>query len=277
MSGALVVKVGGAAIEQPGGNAVLWNALATLHARERAVGGGVIVVHGGGSLVDAHLSKLGMTTRRVQGLRVTPDEQIDEIVAVLAGKMNKTVVGVLRSCGAPAVGLSLGDGGTCRCVRHTPDGIDLGRVGVVRGGDAALLHTLLRAGYMPILCSIGFDDAGLALNVNADDAASALASIVGARRLALLTDVSGVLDGSKKLVRTLTNEQAETLIETGVVTGGMIPKVRAAVAAAESSGVPTLIASWSDASALAGLGADDAHGTLVQPSVTRARSTPAPV
>ncbi len=276
MSGPIVVKIGGAAIEKPELSSALWRALAELHAKEVARGSGVVLVHGGGALVDAMIAKLGMTTQRVNGLRVTPSEQIGVITGVLAGTVNKTVVGMLSACGARAVGLSLSDGGTAVGVKHEPDGIDLGRVGVVRGGDPTLLRKLIAGGFLPVLSSIALDAAGGALNVNADDAASAIGGLIGARRVVLLTDVEGVWDENRRLVRSLTVAQLESLIETGVITGGMIPKVRAAACAAEASGVPTLIDSWGDPATLVDLGADDARGTLVTVG-TRARTTPAKV
>lgn len=276
MTGAIVVKIGGAAVEKPELSSAIWRALAELHAKELARGSGVVLVHGGGALVDAMIAKLGMTTQRVNGLRVTPPDQIGVITGVLAGTVNKTVVGMLSAGGARAVGLSLSDGGTAVGVKHTPGGVDLGRVGIVNGGDPALLKTLLKAGFLPVLSSIALDAAGGALNVNADDAASAIGGLIGARRVVLLTDVEGVLDENKRLVRSLTVAQLESLIETGVITGGMIPKVRAAACAAEASGVPTLIASWGNPATLVDLGADDARGTLVT-SDTRARKTPATV
>lgn len=271
-----MVKVGGAAIEKPEQSAAIWRALTELQAREVTRGSGVVLVHGGGALVDAMIAKLGMTTQRVNGLRVTPPEQIGVITGVLAGTVNKTVVGMLSACGARAVGLSLSDGGTAVGVKHAPDGVDLGRVGVVKGGDPTLLRTLIAGGFMPVLSSIALDVEGGALNVNADDAASAIGGLIGARRVVLLTDVAGVLDENKRLVRSLTVAQLESLIETGVITGGMIPKVRAAACAAEASGVPTLIASWGDPATLVDLGDDDARGTLVTAG-TRARTTPAGV
>ncbi|MBL0927931.1 MAG: acetylglutamate kinase [Phycisphaerales bacterium] len=265
----LIVKIGGAAVDAPEQTGALWAALAALH---RAEPGGVIVVHGGGNQVDAHLSRLGLSSQRVAGLRVTPDDQIGEVVAVLRGRVNTAVVGALAAHGARAVGLGLGDGGLARCARHTPDGIDLGRVGAVEGGDAAVLHALLAGGFMPVICSIGLDAAGAPLNVNADDAAAAIAPIAAARALLLLTDVEGLLDADRRLVRQTTAEGVERLIATGVIVGGMIPKTRAALRAVGLAGVPTVIASWKTPEALAALARGEVAGTRILPS----HAAPAP-
>jgi len=246
----------------------VWSAVAAAHRKAVAAGSGVVLVHGGGAQVDAHLARLGMGVERVEGRRVTPREQIGEVVAVLAGKVNTAIVGALNSAGARAVGLSLGDGGLTRSEAIPAaevGGVDLGRVGRVTGGDGRLVATLVAAGYLPVVSSIGIDAAGEALNINADEAAAALAGIVGASRLVLLTDVPGVRGADGSTASTLTLDEIESMIAVGVISGGMIPKARSAAASAEASGTPTLIATWADAAVLAAMADEVPSGTLVLP------------
>jgi acetylglutamate kinase len=266
MTGPLVVKLGGRALDEAPALPDLWQALATM-AREAP--GGLVLVHGGGSAVDAHLGRLGLASERRAGLRVTPETHIGEVVGVLRGRVNALLVGLLASRGVGAVGLGLSDGLACRCVKHEPGGEDFGRVGVVQTdhpGEGRLWRTLLDAGCVPVLCSIGMDGAGRPLNINADDAAMAVASILRAQALVLLTDVPGVLDERGAPVERTDEAGVEALIARGVISGGMIPKARAAAAAARASGVPTVIASWaSPPGVLAGLARGEPVGTRVMP------------
>ncbi|MBK7406556.1 MAG: acetylglutamate kinase [Phycisphaerales bacterium] len=259
----IVVKLGGRALDEASSRPALWDALATL---AKSAPGGLVLVHGGGGAVDAHLARLGLTSERRAGLRVTPESEIAEVVAVLRGVVNTQLVGLLEARGAPSAGLGLSDGGACRCEKHAPDGIDLGRVGRVapRGGaDGALWRTLLGAGVTPVLSSIGLDHMGRPLNVNADDAALGVAQILCAGALVLLTDVPGILDGDKRLIEEIDTDGIESLIASGVISGGMIPKARAAAGAAEASGVPTIIASWDAPERLAPLASGGRAGTRV--------------
>jgi len=257
-----VIKIGGTTLEA--GSPALWKAIASV-SRERE--GGVVLVHGGGKAVDRHLERIGLSTQRREGIRITPADQIDEIVGVLAGRVNKSLVGSLNTVGARAVGLCLGDGGVVRTVKTTRFAFDPGRVGecdTAAHGSASLLRLLLRERYLPVIASIGLDDAGHFLNVNADDAGAGLAAALGASALVLLTDVRGVLDGSKRIVHELTPSRIEQLIASGEVSGGMIPKVRAAAAVVTESGVPVVILSGDDGS-LAEFLAGNIVGTRIVP------------
>lgn len=258
----MVVKIGGAALDNPARAAELWAALAETHG---ATAGRLVLVHGGGRAVDEHLSRLGMTSERREGIRITPAEQVEEIVGVLAGRVNKAVVGALQAAGVPAVGLCLGDGGITRTARATGYTFDPGYVGEVRGGDARLLTLLMHGGFLPVVSSIGLDEHGQALNVNADDAAAGVARVVSASRLVLMTDVPGVLDADRRVVAHLSPRGVERLIESGVVSGGMIPKARAAARAAESCGAPCTICSWGTPGDLVRLARGEAAGTSVAP------------
>lgn len=260
MSGISVLKVGGSTLEDLDALAPLWKRIA---ARATA-GERLVLVHGGGRAVDALLARLAMPTTRIEGLRVTPPDQMDIIAGVLAGSVNKRLVGAINAQGGRGVGLCLGDGAMLRCelLTRTPSGgpADLGRVGMVRGGDAALVRTLVADGFTPVVSSIGLDAAGRLLNINADEAASALAASLGADRLVLLTDVAGVRDGSGRVCTSLSPGDIRGMIDRAEITGGMIPKVRAALEAAGQSGRPVLITSTA---AFAEGGAE--RGTIILP------------
>lgn len=259
--GPMVVKVGGAALEAPETRLDLWRALARAHG---ASPGGVALVHGGGSSIDAHLARLGMETRRRDGIRLTPPEQMLEIAGVLAGRLNKVLVGALLAAGAPATGLAIGDGFLLRCRRTEKYGADAGQVGEVSGGEGGPARALLRAGYLPVISSIGIDDAGALLNVNADEAAAGVAQALGASMLVLLTDVPGVLGAGGQVASALDGPAIERMIASGEVSGGMIPKVRGALEAAHLSGTPAIIAPWGDPSCLEALAQGEPRGTRIE-------------
>jgi acetylglutamate kinase len=246
-SGPVVVKIGGSTLDDLRTMGSLWGALVEL---ARRAAGGVVLVHGGGKAVDAILAKLGMPVVRRDGLRLTPPDQIEVIAGVLAGTINKKIVGALRRAGANAVGLCLGDGEMVRCERieRAADGtpLDIGCVGRVSGGEARIVRLLVQSGYLPVISSIGLDSHGGLLNVNADEAAAGVARATGATRLVLVTDVAGVRDGSGRVRERLTLREINAMIGSGEITGGMIPKVRAAIDAAEASGAPVVITTPAD-------------------------------
>ena len=243
----LVVKIGGATLEAQREHPTLWRALLAMHERHA---GGVVLVHGGGKAVDRLLDKLGMKTERREGIRITPPEQMDVIAGVLAGSVNKSLVGAINAAGAGrarAVGLCLGDGTGIRTRRTTKLGFDPGCVGEV-DTDAAqpstgLLRELLRLKFLPVVACIGIDDTGGLLNINGDDAAAGIARVLGASALVLLTDVPGVKGADDKVVPELSAAQAASLIKDGVISGGMVPKVRSALETAGATGAPVVILS----------------------------------
>ncbi len=258
----IVVKAGGTTVEDAATAPALFAALVGLS----RMPGGLIFVHGGGKAVDRHLERLGFETVRKDGIRVTPTEQLDEITAVLAGRFNKAIVGQLNRLGARAVGLCLGDGAAVPTRKATRYSFDAGRVGeVVQSGEdgEGLLPLLVGHGFLPVLCSIGIDDEGQFLNVNADDAAAGVATRVKARGLVLLTDVPGILDGSKQLVARITRDGIERMIGAGEITGGMIPKARAAAEVAASAGSPVTIMAGNNVETLAALGRGELRGTTI--------------
>jgi acetylglutamate kinase len=260
----LVVKIGGAGVDEPRNAQGLWRAVAAAH---EAASGGLVLVHGGGRAVDAQLDRLGMKTQRRDGIRITPPEQLAAIVGVLAGVVNKALVGALNATGVRAVGLCLGDGAAVRTATAEGLGFDPGRVGRVTGGDGGVLRTLLAAGFLPVLCSIGLDDRGEFLNVNADDAAAGVAQVLAARGLILLTDVEGILGPGGRPLEETDAEEIETLIASGTVSGGMVPKARAAASAARAAGAPATIASWSHPEVLVRLARGEQAGTRVLPAI----------
>lgn len=269
--GPVVVKVGGTMIEDSTTAPALWAAIAAMH---RSGPSGVVVVHGGGASVDRRLALLGMKTQRREGIRITPPEQLDEIVAELSGRINKSIVASLQRLGVRAVGLCLGDGGAVPTARATRYGFDPGRVGEVSeptesdqgrsGRPANLLRVLLESGFLPVLSSIGIDAGGF-LNVNADDAAAGTARVLGASGLVLLTDVPGILDGEGRVVASIDSGGIEGLISSGAITGGMIVKARAAAATAKRLGAPVVILSGAGSRDLEKWVAGEAAGTRVSP------------
>ena len=243
----LVVKIGGALLEKASEHLDAFAGIIALH---RAHAGGVILVHGGGAQVDRQLALVGIDTPRIEGIRVTTREAIDQVVGVLAGSAHTRLLGILAAQGARAVGLGLSDGGLCECRHTTKFAFDAGEVGEITGGDGTVARTLLAAGLLPVVNSIGLSDRGEPLNVNADEAACAIARVVGAAGIVLLTDVPGVLDASRSLIRELDAEEIDALVADGTISGGMIPKVRAALEASASAGCPATIASWRDPAAV---------------------------
>jgi len=267
----LVVKIGGALLESADAHGEAFDGIVALHAAHRSHGGGgVVLVHGGGAQVDRQLKRVGIDAPRLEGVRVTTREAIDQVVGVLAGSAHMRLLGILAARGARPVGLSLSDGGLCACRHTTRYAFDAGEVGEVTGGDGAVAHTLLAAGFLPVVNSIGLSAAGDPLNVNADEAACAIARIVGAAGIVLLTDVPGVLDAGGRLIHELDASRIDALVADGTISGGMIPKVRNALDAASEAGCPATIASWRDPAAIArGTGGTRILAPLLQDAIAR--------
>jgi len=226
-----VIKLGGSLLDDPARRAV---ALSAIAARWNA-GEQLILVHGGGKHVDASLNRLGIPKRTCAGLRITDDETLDVVVATLAGSVNKMLVAELASIGIRAAGVSGCDASTLTAEAHPPiDGVDLGHAGRVIAGDPSLLHAILNVGILPVVSSVAAGPHGTLLNVNADSAASAIAVAVGAAELIFITDVAGLMDASGNVVAELHANEAEALLVSEVVSGGMRPKLLAALHALES-------------------------------------------
>ena len=222
-----VVKIGGAALDDL--------ALRTRFAEDVVllswVGIDLVVVHGGGVQVTSMLDRLGLEARFVHGMRVTDEHTLEVVEMVLGGRLNKELVRLVQQLGGRAVGLTGVDGGLARA-RRVGGEPDLGLVGEVVAVDRRVIDRLLPEA-IPIIAPIAPDESGRTLNINADPFAAALAVALKAEKLVLLTDVAGVMDQNDQLVTTLTPEAARRLIDSGVVRGGMIPKVENALRAVE--------------------------------------------
>lgn len=249
----LVVKLGGRALETQGAAAEFAGALA-------ALGRPAVLVHGGGAEVTQWCLTLGLESRFADGLRVTDGATLEVVAAVLAGLANKRLVAALRARGVDAVGLAVLDGGIL-AVRPHARASALGAVGEVAGADPALLETLLGAGRTPVLASLGAHEGAL-LNVNADDAAAAVAAALGAAELVLLSDAPGLKLGGA-LVRELPADQIDGALARPEVEGGMRPKLRAAAAALAAGVTRAHIACWNGPATLAALLGGTGAGTTL--------------
>ena len=191
----------------------------------KTVGLRPVVVHGGGPQIGATLGRLGLESQFVDGLRVTDDATMEVVEMVLGGKVNREIVALLQGAGGQAIGLTGSDGNMIRVTRRLEDDQDLGRVGRVVEVDPAPIEAVSSAGFIPVIAPVGVDADGVTHNVNADEAAGAVAAALIAEKLILLTDVDGVLGANGQLVHQLTSEQANKLVAEGTIREGMIPKV----------------------------------------------------
>lgn len=224
----VVVKLGGSLLDDPQRRAA---ALETIVARWNR-GESIVLVHGGGKHIDAALAQAGIPKRTHAGLRITDDATLKIVVSVLGGQVNKMLVSELTKLGVRAAGISGCDGATLVAKKHDPiDGVDLGHVGQVTGSDRAIVSAMLTCGTLPVISSIAIGEDGSLYNVNADTAASAIAIAHGARALQFLTDVPGLLDHEGAVVPHLDTTGVETMLSSTAVTGGMKPKLNAALVA----------------------------------------------
>lgn len=235
----VVVKYGGAAMVNEGVRTAVAQDLVLM----RMIGMRPVLVHGGGPEIDKLLSRLGKERVFVDGLRYTDEETMEIVQMVLAGKVNKDLADLIQRQGGKAVGLCGVDGGLLTAERYTRDGKDLGLVGEITKVDPAVLSKLMDDGFIPIVSTIAAgagEDYNL-YNINADTAAAEIAAALGAEKLLLLTDVAGILEDlsdSSTLISEIDRSQVPGLIQRGVVSGGMIPKVECCVRAL-SGGVRT--------------------------------------
>jgi acetylglutamate kinase len=219
----------------------------------------VVVVHGGGKRLTDWLGRLGVETRFQDGLRVTSDDAMEVVSAVLRGVVNTELVAQLRSEGASAVGISGIDGGLV--LANPMPG--LGRSATPARVQPQVLETLLAAGYLPVVAPVCLDTQGRPCNVNADDVAAALASALRAR-LVLLTDTDGVRGADGNRIASMTSVEAEALIAEGTVAGGMVPKVRAALASLQGGATEAVIADGGAQGALSRALYDPESGTRLR-------------
>ena len=222
-----VIKCGGAAMQTPEQISAMMQEIAQI----KKLGMHLVVVHGGGPEINKMCQKMGIHPRFVNGLRVTDSEILPIVQMVLIGKINKELVQQLNKHGALAIGLSGFDGHLLTATKFIdPEGIDLGFVGEIKDVNCQLLKILIEAGYIPVIAPIAPSMEAVAYNINADHAASQIAIALKANHLIFLSDVPGVSDGTKT-IDAIESHDVVQLIASGIIHGGMIPKVEGALAA----------------------------------------------
>ena len=235
----LVIKYGGHAMTDNDMQISFASDIAFL----QQVGSKPVVVHGGGPQIEQMLKKLNIKTGFVDGLRVTDKNTVNIVEMVLSGAINKSIVAAIMSAGAKAVGISGKDGGLIKAEKITsrrdPESaiekvVDLGFVGKPSNIDNKVLDALMQGGLIPVVAPLGLGEDGQTYNINADTAAGAISSSLGAKRMLMLTDVPGVLEKDGSLIKELSSKEAENLIKKGIVTSGMIPKVETCIEAVEN-------------------------------------------
>ncbi|MBE5885224.1 MAG: acetylglutamate kinase [Lachnospiraceae bacterium] len=202
----------------------------------KLVGFKPIIVHGGGKEISRWVDKVGKTPEFVNGLRVT-DAETMEIAEMVLGKVNKSLVSMVQELGVKAVGISGKDGGLLKVDKKYSDGKDIGFVGDIKSVDTKILYDLLEKDFLPIVAPIGLDDNFQSYNINADDAACEIAKAVGAEKLAFLTDIEGLyrdINDKSSFISRISASQAHELINSGIIGGGMLPKLNNCTSAIES-------------------------------------------
>jgi acetylglutamate kinase len=228
-----------------GGNAMTEEVLKAGFARDvvllKLVGMNPVVVHGGGPQIEQLLARLGKKGQFVQGMRVTDAETMDVVEMVLGGQVNKEVVELINQAGGKAVGLTGQDGAFIRARKMLlPDKenanglVDIGQVGEVDSIDPAVIGALEQGGFIPVVAPIGTGADGTTYNINADLVAGKLAEILKAEKLVVMTNTPGVLDKDGKLLTGLTPKKIDELVDKGVISGGMLPKIGSALDAARN-------------------------------------------
>lgn len=222
----IVVKYGGAAMKDGRLKEKVIRDIVLLS----CVGMRPVVVHGGGPEINIWLEKLGIEPQFKNGLRVTDAATMEVVEMVLVGKVNKEIVSLINQAGGKAVGLCGKDG---NLIQARPDGREgIGFVGEVSGVKVKILESLVSSGYIPVVSSVAADETGQSYNINADTVAGEIAAALGAEKLILMTDTAGILEDYHKpesLIVKLDIQEARQLIESGIVSGGMIPKVNCCV------------------------------------------------
>ncbi len=229
-----VVKLGGSTL---GAHDTSLRDIATARKHGRAI----VVVHGGGAAVSEWLARSGIEPKFERGLRVTDAATLEVVVAVLAGVVNKQLVAQLAALGAPAIGLSGADGMILQARRYSDE---LGFVGRIERVNPFPIEELVRLGHLPVVAPIALEitaSGAQLLNTNADTAAGEIAAALGAEKLVFLTDVAGVLDTSKRLLKNINSAEVRALLASGVAAGGMVPKLEAAVSAAAAGCATSIV------------------------------------
>jgi acetylglutamate kinase len=231
-----------------GGNAMVDERLKSGFARDivlmRLVGINPVVVHGGGPQIGRLLEKIGKESRFIDGMRVTDSETMDVVEMVLGGLVNKDIVSLISRHGGRAVGLTGKDGDLIHARKLTisrsspelevPEIIDIGHVGEVASVDVSVVDMLVSGGFIPVIAPIGVGEDGHSYNINADLVAGRVAEVLGAEKLILLTNTTGLLDKQGELLTGLTAAEVDKLVADGTVHGGMLPKIHCALSAVKS-------------------------------------------
>jgi acetylglutamate kinase len=264
----VVVKLGGAAIDSGDVESVLQDVVLL-----RFVGMRPVLVHGGGPAITAWQERVGIESRFVNGLRVTDEQTMELVKMVLTGKVSPELVTTIHRLGGQAIGLSGEDGPTLLVTPRAPEGgQDLGLVGDVAQVNPEPVEAILDQGRIPVVASIGLGYDGRAYNVNADFVAAELAVALRASKLLLLTDVDGVHDADGSLISELDVATAERLIASGVISGGMIPKVRAAIRSLDGASAAHIIDGRVPHSVLLELLTERGVGTMLRVPLTTSAS-----
>ncbi|MEG1433693.1 MULTISPECIES: acetylglutamate kinase [Eubacterium] len=224
----VVIKYGGSFMYDQNIKKSVMNDIALM----KLVGLRPIIVHGGGKDISAFLDKLDVHTEFIDGLRVTTENVIEVAEMVLSGRINKEIVQMLEDRDITAVGISGKDGGLLKVKKKIVNDLDIGFVGEITKVKSDILYTLLKSDYIPVIAPIGSDKDGQSYNINADHVAYAIAKELKAEKLVYLTDTDGVYvnpDDPDSIIRRLAIDQVKPLIEEGIISGGMIPKVENAV------------------------------------------------
>ena len=219
----IVVKYGGSAMTDEGLKKSVIQDVTLL----KLVGFKPIIVHGGGKEISRWVEKVGKEPQFINGLRVTDDETM-EIAEMVLGRVNKSLVTMVQELGVKAVGISGKDGGLLQVEKKLSNGQDIGYVGNITDVNPKVLFDLLEKDFLPIVAPIGLDEEFNTYNINADDAACAIARAVGAEKLAFLTDIEGLykdINDKSSFISRLTASEAESLINGGIIGGGMLPKL----------------------------------------------------
>ena len=219
----IVVKYGGSAMVDEELKARVIQDVTLL----KLVGFKPIIVHGGGKEISKWVGKVGMEPQFINGLRVT-DAETMELAEMVLGKVNKSLVQLVEQLGVRAIGISGKDGGLLKVDKKLADGEDIGFVGDVKEVNADIIHDLLEKDFLPIIAPIGLDDDYNTYNINADDAACAIAKAVHAEKLAFLTDIEGLykdINDKSSFISRLSASEADQLISDGFIGGGMLPKL----------------------------------------------------
>ena len=202
----------------------------------KLVGFKPIIVHGGGKEISKWVGKVGKEPEFINGLRVT-DEETMEIAETVLGRVNKSLVSMVESLGVKAIGISGKDGGLLKVKKKYSDGKDIGYVGEISEVDPQILFDMMEKDFLPIICPVGLDDEFNTYNINADDAACAVARAVGANKLAFLTDIEGLyrdFNDKSSLISEIKVSEAKELIAGGTIGGGMLPKLSNCIDAIEA-------------------------------------------